>query len=135
MNLHRLKYVYVLIDNGKLMKNILYIAIISVLFPLSSIAENLPDPRSFVDNGALFSNVRAAAMGSHEHSYWLSEYYIDAVSNPKEGEFWLRLSAEQGDCRGIKEYIRFVRSQYGEAGLLAPHLKRLSSHECSAVTK
>lgn len=75
-------------------------------------AAGYPDPRGHVVDEDINKIRVGAVAGSNSASYWLSRYYLDGISNTKEGEFWLRLSAEQNNCAAIDEYIRFLRSQY-----------------------
>jgi len=91
---------------------VLFIFFSGFLVPAMASVGGYPDPRGYVVDEDI-NKIRAGAVaGSNGASYWLSRYYLDGISNTKEGEFWLRLSAEQNNCAAIDEYIRFLRSQY-----------------------
>lgn len=73
-------------------------------------AASYPDPRSNVGEQFLIDARNKSLSGDFEASYWLSMYYIDGISDVREGEFWLRLAAEQNFCVAQQDYSRFIKS-------------------------
>lgn len=49
-----------------------------------------------------------AASGDSETAIELFHYYLSEKNDPAEASFWLRVSAEQGNCAGMIEYGRLL---------------------------
>lgn len=82
-----------------------------------------PNPDDPIPQAVIAGIKRDALNGKADAALWLSYHYIDSVSNVPEGEFWLRLAAELGDCDARSDYRRYLRASRSKAEGWMPALR------------
>lgn len=76
--------------------------------PVDHPLARFPNPDRVSDGSTIIRIKREAISGDPQAAFWLSFYYIDSANDALEGEFWLRLAAEFGDCEAREHYARWL---------------------------
>lgn len=82
-------------------------------FPVDHPLARFPNPDRPIEPATIVRIKREALEGDAQAAFWLSLHYIDSVNDVLEGEFWLRLAAELGDCDARADFPRFRKNQRG----------------------
>lgn len=62
------------------------------------------------------------------------KYFLSCEGNNRDGEFWMRLGAEQGDCRMLANYMYYVRDRLGDKEAAAKWKTRFKELACDRVS-